>query len=52
MRLTVDPIWTSANLTRNHGYLVFDTLYGTDAAFNVRAQMVEGHAVEQDVRTS
>lgn len=46
----VDPIWTSANLTRNHGYLVFDTLYGTDAAFNVRPQMVEGHAVEQDGR--
>lgn len=44
----IDPIWTSANLTRNHGYLVYDTLYGTDAGFGVQPQMVEGHTVEQD----
>ncbi len=24
----LDPVWTSAYVTRNHGYLVFDTLYG------------------------
>ena len=30
--LTVlDPIWTTAYVTRNHGLMVFDTLYGTDA---------------------
>lgn len=44
----LDPIWTSANLTRNHGYMIYDTLYGTDADFNARPQMVEGHTVEQD----
>ncbi len=27
----LDPIWTAAYVTRNHGYLVFDTLFGTDA---------------------
>lgn len=27
----LDPIWTTATVTRNHGYLVFDTLYGQDA---------------------
>ena len=26
----VDPVFTSAYVTRNHGYLVFDTLYGMD----------------------
>jgi len=24
----VDPIWNTAYVTRNHGYLVYDTLYG------------------------
>ena len=28
----LDPVWTSAYVTRNHGYLVFDTLYGQDSA--------------------
>ncbi|MDF0598505.1 ABC transporter substrate-binding protein [Psychromarinibacter halotolerans] len=44
----VDPIWTSSNLTRNHGYMVYDTLYGTDAEFNIKPQMVEGHTIEED----
>ena len=25
-----DPIWQTAYITRNHGYLVYDTLFGTD----------------------
>ena len=29
----LDPIWTTAYVTRNHGYLVFDTLFGTDGKF-------------------
>ncbi len=33
----LDPIWTTATVTRNHGYLVFDTLYGQDDAFAMRA---------------
>ena len=24
----LDPVWTTAYVTRNHGYMVFDTLYG------------------------
>src|SRR5262245_38645981 len=27
---SVDPIWTTAYITRNHAYMVWDTLYGTD----------------------
>ena len=36
----LDPIWTTANVTRNHGFMVFDTLYGADASFNSQRQMV------------
>ena len=47
--LTVlDPVWTTATVTRNHGYLVFDTLYGLDAEQKAEPQMLEGHAVEDD----
>ena len=27
----LDPIWTTATVTGNHGYYVFDTLYANDA---------------------
>ncbi|ONG57019.1 ABC transporter substrate-binding protein [Pseudoroseomonas deserti] len=44
----LDPVWTTATVTRNHGYLVFDTLYGQADDFSVQPQMVEGHVVEED----
>ena len=28
--VVLDPHWTTAYVTRNHGFMVFDTLYGTD----------------------
>jgi len=46
----VDPVWTSVDVTRNHGYMVYDTLYGQDSSFAVQPQMVEGAAVERDGR--
>ncbi len=45
---SLDPIWTTANITRNHGYLVYDTLYGTDAEFRPQPQMAEGAVTEDD----
>ncbi len=40
--LTVlDPIWTTAYVTRNHGYLVFDTLFGQDGQFKPTLQMLD-----------
>ncbi len=47
----LDPIWTTGYVVRNHGYMVFDTLYATDAAFQVQPQMAEGHEVADDGRT-
>lgn len=45
---SIDPIWTTSTAVRNHGYLVFDTLFGTDTAYNVRPQMAEGAEVSSD----
>src|SRR5262249_40193967 len=36
----LDPIWTTAFITRNHGYLVYDTLFAKDANKKVQPQMV------------
>jgi peptide/nickel transport system substrate-binding protein len=47
----LDPIWTTATVTGNHGYYVFDTLYGTDAQFRPQPQMAEGHEVSDDKKT-
>lgn len=48
--VTLDPVTTTAYATRNHGYMVFDTLYGMDASFRPTPQMVDGHGVEDDGR--
>jgi peptide/nickel transport system substrate-binding protein len=47
----LDPIWTTAYITRNHGYLVWDTLYGLDEQDVPRPQMVESHDVSADQLT-
>jgi peptide/nickel transport system substrate-binding protein len=47
--LTVlDPVVTALRSTRNHAYLVFDTLYGIDTNWAAQPQMTEGHQVEED----
>ena len=33
----LDPVWTTAYITRNHGYLVYDTLFGTDENLRIKA---------------
>ncbi|RKK05980.1 ABC transporter substrate-binding protein [Pseudoroseomonas wenyumeiae] len=38
----LDPTWNTAYVTRNHAYLVFDTLFGQDAAFRYQPQMLDG----------
>ncbi len=46
----LDPIWTTTTVTRNHGYLVFDTLYGQDDQYIMRPQMAAGHSISADGR--
>jgi ABC-type transport system substrate-binding protein len=43
---SLDPIWTTANITRNHGHMIYDSLYGLDASFAPQPQMAEGHVLD------
>ncbi|MGI9410135.1 MAG: ABC transporter substrate-binding protein [Hyphomicrobiaceae bacterium] len=44
----LDPIWTTAYITRNHGYMVYDTLFATDGNLKVQPQMVDTWKVSDD----
>ncbi|MFC3125459.1 ABC transporter substrate-binding protein [Pseudoroseomonas globiformis] len=44
----LDPTITTGLVNRNHGFLVFDTLYGIDEQGVTQPQMVEDHSVEDD----
>ena len=44
----LDPIWTTAYITRTHGYLVYDTLFGLDENFVPQPQMVDTWTVSED----
>jgi peptide/nickel transport system substrate-binding protein len=46
----VDPVMTTAYITRNHAVMVWDQLYGIDSQLQPQPQMVEGHSVEDDGR--
>src|SRR5438552_2369405 len=44
----LDPIATTAYITRNHGYMVYDTLFAIDDKFQVKEQMVGKHEMSKD----
>ena len=37
----LDPVWSGAYITRNHGYMLFDTLFALDENLQVKPQMVD-----------
>ncbi len=47
----VDPIWTTAYITRNHGYMIYDTLFSLDANNEPKPQMVDTVNVSADKLT-
>ena len=47
----LDPIWTTAYIQRNHGYMVWDTLFAMDEKFEVKPQMVDKYDVSADKLT-
>jgi peptide/nickel transport system substrate-binding protein len=47
----LDPIWTTANISRNHGYMIYDVLFAMDAGFRVQPQMAEKAEVSADKLT-
>ena len=44
----LDPIWTTAYITRNHGYMVYDTLFAVDQNLELQPQMVDTWKVSDD----
>ena len=44
----LDPIWTTANIVRNHGYMVWDTLFAMDEKMQPQPQMVDTWALSPD----
>jgi len=50
--LTVlDPLWTTAYISRNFGYMIYDTLFSLDEHFEPKPQMVDTWKVSDDKLT-
>ncbi len=47
----LDPIWTTANIVRNHGYMVWDTLFAMDEKLQAKPQMVDTWSLSDDKLT-
>src|SRR5471030_2722440 len=47
----LDPIFTTAQPTVNHGWAIYDLLFGVDAALTAKPQMAEGYTLSDDGRT-
>jgi peptide/nickel transport system substrate-binding protein len=37
----LDPVWSTAYIVRNHGFMIYDQLFAVDAEYRPRPQMVE-----------
>jgi len=47
----LDPIWTTAYIVRNHGYMIYDTLFALDGNLEVKPQMVDKWTTSADQLT-
>src|SRR5678809_662154 len=47
----LDPIWTTAYITRNHGYMIYDTLFAMDEKGEIKPQMVDKYDESADKLT-
>jgi peptide/nickel transport system substrate-binding protein len=47
----IDPIWTTAYIVRNHGYMIYDTLFALDGNLEVKPQMVDKWSTSDDKLT-
>ena len=47
----LDPYFTGAYITRNYGYMVYDTLFAMDGQFRPQPQMVDAWTVSDDKLT-
>ncbi len=47
----LDPVWTTALITRNFGYMVYDVLFARDADLKIQPEMAEKYTVSADKLT-
>lgn len=47
----IDPIWTTALITVNHGYMIYDTLFALDGKLNPQPQMLDRTTISDDKLT-
>jgi len=47
----LDPLWTTAYIVRNHGYMIYDTLFALDGNLEVKPQMVDKWSTSDDKLT-
>ncbi len=45
---SLDPVWTTATVTRNFALMCYETLYGRDRAMNPQPQMIEPPIIDND----
>jgi len=48
---SLDPVWTTAVVTRNHAYMVYDQLVAVDADFHPQPQMADSWKTDEDGKT-
>src|SRR6185295_1913472 len=47
----LDPIWTTAYIVRDHGYMIYDTLLAQTEKGEIKPQMLEKYEVSADGKT-
>ncbi len=47
----LDPIFTTALVSINHGWAIYDTLFSATSKFELRPQMADGYTLSDDGRT-
>ena len=47
----VDPIWTTALISLDHAYMIYDTLFALDEKLQVQPQMIDRYEVSADKLT-
>ena len=45
---SLDTVFNTSLVTTNHGWAVYDSLFGTNSKGEIRPQMAEGHTVSED----
>ncbi len=45
---SLDPVWTTAVVTRNHAFMIYDQNCAQDASGEIKPQMAEGWTLSDD----